>query len=444
VEAVAIAADGARALSSSLDQTIRMWDLQTGETLHALEGHSGFVRAVAATADGRQAISGSGDKTVRYWNVHAAPKLQSLKAHSEPVSLLAISSDGRTVISGSPGSALRVWDAGRDQVVGMLEGHQGLITNLWLDAAGKQAVTSARDGALRVWDLSAAALVRNLANPQGVRSARICADGTRAVCVSRDRTIRMWDLQSGRATRVLVSAEGGRAGPSLRTGSALLLELELAPVVDVCPKAITHDSGVAISPDGTRVLLALASSLCVWDVDTGGVLSEELEDTDMSAVAFDAQGSVAVLGSLLGTLRVWDLTHGKTLHLLQGHAEGIVDVVIPSDGRTAITADKSDALRMWDLQTGVERMTMTGKAGRVDAVSIAPNGEFAYSVYGDTVVASHVKRGAVLGSISVDHQITSVAVVPDGRRLALGDESGRVHFLRLEETLSTGGKLRGS
>jgi hypothetical protein len=53
-------------------------------------------------------------------------------------------------------------------------------------------------------------------------------------------------------------------------------------------------------------------------------------------------------------------------------------------------------------------------------------------VYGDTVVAAHVQRGAVLGSLSVDHQITAMAVVPDGRHLALGDESGRVHLMRLE------------
>jgi hypothetical protein len=64
-------------------------------------------------------------------------------------------------------------------------------------------------------------------------------------------------------------------------------------------------------------------------------------------------------------------------------------------------------------------------------VAVAPDGEFAFSVYGDTLIATRIADFARLGSISLDHQITALAVTPDGRRLALGDESGRVHFLRL-------------
>jgi WD40 repeat protein len=176
----------------------------------------------------------------------------------------------------------------------------------------------------------------------------------------------------------------------------------------------------------------MPSSLCVWDVEAGTVQWEEVEDPGMTTAAFDARCELAVIGSRLGTLRVWDLTRGTTIRELQSRERGILDVVMLADGRTAVAADRSDTLNSWDLQTGHRRASLAGKAGAVDAVSIAPNGEIAYSVYGDTVVAAHVQRGAVLGSLSVDHQITAMAVVPDGRHLALGDESGRVHLMRLE------------
>jgi APAF-1 helical domain/WD domain, G-beta repeat len=55
VYAAALLADGNRALSGSDDNTLRLWDLATGETLRTLEGHSGAVSAVAVLADGSRA-----------------------------------------------------------------------------------------------------------------------------------------------------------------------------------------------------------------------------------------------------------------------------------------------------------------------------------------------------------------------------------------------------
>ena len=46
--------DGKRAVSASGDQTLKVWDLETGGVLHTLEGHSGFVSGVALTPDGKR------------------------------------------------------------------------------------------------------------------------------------------------------------------------------------------------------------------------------------------------------------------------------------------------------------------------------------------------------------------------------------------------------
>jgi WD40 repeat protein len=43
--------------SVSWDQTLRLWDLSSGQTLRTLEGHTGWVCPVAVTSDGRRAVS---------------------------------------------------------------------------------------------------------------------------------------------------------------------------------------------------------------------------------------------------------------------------------------------------------------------------------------------------------------------------------------------------
>ena len=69
VEAVAIAADGKRAISASADKTLKIWDTDTGIELRTLTGHTGPVRGVAIAPDGLTAISASDDNTLKIWDI---------------------------------------------------------------------------------------------------------------------------------------------------------------------------------------------------------------------------------------------------------------------------------------------------------------------------------------------------------------------------------------
>ena len=72
--------DGRTAVSGSDDDTVRVWDLATGQA-RTLEGHGGEVNAVAVTADGRTAVSGSDDSTVRVWDL-ATGQARTLEGHA--------------------------------------------------------------------------------------------------------------------------------------------------------------------------------------------------------------------------------------------------------------------------------------------------------------------------------------------------------------------------
>jgi WD40 repeat protein len=71
VNAVAVTADGKRAVSGSSDRTLKVWDLQSGQEERTLSGHAGGVNAVAVTADGKRAVSGSSDRTLKVWDLQS-------------------------------------------------------------------------------------------------------------------------------------------------------------------------------------------------------------------------------------------------------------------------------------------------------------------------------------------------------------------------------------
>ena len=92
---MAVTPDGQRAVSASDDETLKVWELDSGRELCTLRGHAGFVTAVAVTPDGRIAISASDDKTLKVWELDSGRELYTLRGHAWPVTAVAVTPDGQ-------------------------------------------------------------------------------------------------------------------------------------------------------------------------------------------------------------------------------------------------------------------------------------------------------------------------------------------------------------
>ena len=109
VTSVALTPDGRRAVSASYDNTLRVWDVESGESLRTLTGHTDRVKSVALTPDGRRAVSASEDNTLRVWDVESGESLRTLTG-PDAVTSVALTPDGRRAVSASRDNTLRVWD----------------------------------------------------------------------------------------------------------------------------------------------------------------------------------------------------------------------------------------------------------------------------------------------------------------------------------------------
>jgi WD40 repeat protein len=151
VWSVALSRDGARALSGSLDKTVRLWDLPRGKQLKKLEGHTDTVLAVAFTPDGRRAVSGSTDKTLRLWDLDTGETIRVFTGSEGYVQSLAISPDGQRILSAGQDKLLRLWDAGTGREIRKLEGHTGQVWHVAFSRDGRQAISCGQDGTVRIW-----------------------------------------------------------------------------------------------------------------------------------------------------------------------------------------------------------------------------------------------------------------------------------------------------
>lgn len=81
------------------DQTLRLWEVATGQELRTFTGHTNKVRGCAFGPDGRYALSASDDHTLRLWEV-ATGTLQAIWHGEAPAECCAFSPLGDRVLAG--------------------------------------------------------------------------------------------------------------------------------------------------------------------------------------------------------------------------------------------------------------------------------------------------------------------------------------------------------
>jgi WD40 repeat protein len=200
VNSVAYSPDGTHIVSGSEDNTIRVWNAITGQSVAGpFQGHTNVVTSVAYSPDGTHIVSGSKDNTIRIWNAITGWSMAGpFQGHTDYVSSVSYSPDGTHIVSGSWDNTIRVWNATTGQsVADPFQGHTSVVTSASYLPDGTHIVSGSWDNTIRVWNATTG---QSVAGPfQGhtdyVSSVAYSPDGTHIVTGSRDNSIKVWRAQ---------------------------------------------------------------------------------------------------------------------------------------------------------------------------------------------------------------------------------------------------------
>uniref|UniRef100_A0A8D2MB61 F-box and WD repeat domain containing 7, E3 ubiquitin protein ligase n=1 Tax=Zonotrichia albicollis TaxID=44394 RepID=A0A8D2MB61_ZONAL len=103
--------DGTHIVSGSLDTSIRVWDVESGNCLHTLMGHQSLTSGMELRDN--ILVSGNADSTVKIWDIKTGQCLQTLqgeRGHDDHV-ITCLQFCGNRIVSGSDDNTLKVWSA---------------------------------------------------------------------------------------------------------------------------------------------------------------------------------------------------------------------------------------------------------------------------------------------------------------------------------------------
>ncbi|MEQ1720483.1 MAG: hypothetical protein ABL887_05150, partial [Nitrosomonas sp.] len=103
--------DGKRIVSASWDNTLQLWDADSGKPIgQPFTGHKDSFSSAAFSPDGKRIVSGSWDNTLQLWDADSGKPIgQPFTVHEAYVLSVAFSPGGKRIVSASWDNTLWLW-----------------------------------------------------------------------------------------------------------------------------------------------------------------------------------------------------------------------------------------------------------------------------------------------------------------------------------------------
>jgi uncharacterized protein with WD repeat len=284
VTGVAFSSDGQRLASGSWDQTVRLWNVPTGQQLSTVGSKMKEVQALAFSRDGDWLATENSSNTVTLWDARTGREIRTLPSNrplgvlgSNWVYSIAFSPDGRWLASGVDDKTVRLWDVRTGSGIRDLTGLRRSVIYAAFSPDGRWLATGDDDKSIRIWEVSTGREIQRLSgHKKPIYAVAFSPNGRWLASASADKSIKLWDIAAGREIHTL-------------TGHGNMV------------------TSLAFSPDGLWIASgSWDKTVRIWDVENGHeVQTLGGHDHPVYSVAFDSRGRWLASGSEDGTINLW-------------------------------------------------------------------------------------------------------------------------------------------
>jgi WD40 repeat protein len=269
LRAVAFSPDGNYLALGGDDMLVIVVDTADWHEVYALSGHTGSVLCLDFSPDSRFLASGSGtdkvipqnagENTTRIWDMEDGSEVLALEGHGDGVLGVEWSHSGDRIATASDDRTVRIWSFPEGEVLHNLTGHTSGALDVDWSSDDSKILTGSRDYKAKVWDTATGALLATWNDNNCVRSVDYHPTAEIAAISCVDLTLKIRDTRTGTALKVIKDGVEQKAmvmsSKWSPDGTALASGLGLSHTV------ILYRFGGSVESDGGEAKVTLQSTL---------------------------------------------------------------------------------------------------------------------------------------------------------------------------------------
>lgn len=210
VVSVAVARAGSRGVSTSMDGTLKVWDLAaikaSPKSVTGLSGNITEVWGVDISSNGSRIVTAGAGGAISVIDADSLTCENSFNYDPDATAAevgmclsVALSPDSSRIVVGSQNGTVRAFDAETgSSITPCMQGHSGPVRSVkFLPSDSSAILTCSDDGLVNMYDLDAARVAVSLRGHKGmVLSATPSPCGKYIASGSMDRKVKVWDKAS--------------------------------------------------------------------------------------------------------------------------------------------------------------------------------------------------------------------------------------------------------
>jgi WD40 repeat protein/transcriptional regulator with XRE-family HTH domain len=366
---IAFSPDGRTLASASRDRTICLWDFETRVCRLILHGHSGEVGSIAFSPDNQHLFSSSADGTLRVWDTLTGRCVRVVQSYATPIFAVDWSPDSKRLVSGGMKTGITIWDISDDSPPQIVSDYTTIMCSLGWSLDGRFIATSEGDHAVRLRDPAAWNPLETLQPPdengQIFYNLAWSPDGQRLAWGTFSDAIIVFDLQTRdyhfisrnfptRLRHVEWSPDGRYLVGCGYNSILYVWDSKTFQLVQQFANETSTIMCLAWNDDGIRLMAGgvgmAGGELNIWDVHSGErVYAMNHLDHTIAGAVWDVNDDMLITGGSDGKLRWWNLRHNDVVKMQSGH-EGMIHLLRRSPDRTKLASCGNDgAVMLWDM-----------------------------------------------------------------------------------------------
>jgi|GEM_PF-5721943 len=393
------------AVFANIDNTVRVFDVPSGQTVETYRLSTSFVRALQFNRQGIYAISiEESDQLIHVWDVQSESiqrTITDIENHDSDVVFSSIA------VNFSPDSTFFAVSLGRV---------------VW------------------VWNVNTGELVHSNIVNYYVRSVVFSPDSSEILAYTYDDRFNIWALgskdrihqsysESNRGSNVAYSLNGAFIA-TVDEDKRFINIYDAVTLTVQYSLSVESAGNVVWSPDGQHITFTDRSSIYVWEVISQQLVqSSNKHSSNIRTIDWSADGRKILTGSWRGDVNIIDIETNAT-RTIEAHRDTVASVIWSADDTQFASASNDSIVRIWDAETGDMLMEHDTHDDEVIAVAWSPDNTLFASASTDETVQLRVSPTRHDPTFIMEHQkgtVSSLEFTADSTKLVGGAYDGNTY-----------------